>query len=128
MTRALVLLAHGARDPRWAAPFEAMADHLRSIPGLEVRLAFMELLEPRWPAVAGELAATGSTQVDVIPVFLGAGGHVQRDLPRLVQAAQEAYPTTRWLLHPPLGEAPAVIRALAMEAARAAGLHLEARR
>jgi len=30
-TRGLVLLAHGARDPAWAAPFEAIARRVRAL-------------------------------------------------------------------------------------------------
>ncbi|HZW73593.1 MAG TPA: cobalamin biosynthesis protein CbiX, partial [Caldimonas sp.] len=28
--QALVLFAHGARDPRWADPFEAVAERIRA--------------------------------------------------------------------------------------------------
>jgi sirohydrochlorin ferrochelatase len=30
MTQGLILFAHGARDPRWAAPFEAVAARVRA--------------------------------------------------------------------------------------------------
>jgi lipopolysaccharide export system permease protein len=47
MTQAIVLFAHGARDPRWAEPFEAVAARVRAAaPGCPVVLAFLELMTP----------------------------------------------------------------------------------
>ena len=44
--RGLVLFAHGARDPRWAAPFEAVAARVRAHrPGVEVRLRYAYFLK-----------------------------------------------------------------------------------
>jgi sirohydrochlorin cobaltochelatase len=38
-------------------------------------------------------------------MFLGAGGHVRKDLPRLLVAAvQAAHPGMQVTLHPPVGE------------------------
>ena len=40
MSAGLVLFAHGARDPRWAEPFEAVAARLRTLePGVPPHLA-----------------------------------------------------------------------------------------
>jgi len=47
MTTGLILFAHGARDPRWALPFEAVAARVRAQrPGVPVRLAFLEFMAP----------------------------------------------------------------------------------
>ena len=47
MDKALILLAHGSRDPSWAQPFEALAAALKEKhPGRRIELAFMELTEP----------------------------------------------------------------------------------
>ena len=41
--QALVLFAHGARDPRWAIPFERLAERARTKrPDVSVSLAFLE--------------------------------------------------------------------------------------
>ena len=73
--RGLIVLAHGARDASWAAPFEAMVARVRErAPDAEVRLAFLELMAPAMQDVGAELAGLGCTRVDVLPVFLGAGG------------------------------------------------------
>ena len=42
MIRAIVLFAHGARDPRWAQPFEAIAARVRAAaPDCRVALAYL---------------------------------------------------------------------------------------
>jgi sirohydrochlorin cobaltochelatase len=118
MTQAIILFAHGARDPRWSQPFEAVAEHLGTLrPGTEVRLAYLEFMAPTLLEAAEDLARGGCTDVSVVPMFLGAGGHVRRDLPQLVEALQLRHPQVQWRLKPAIGEAPSVIQAMAREAA-----------
>ncbi len=115
--RGLVLFAHGARDPRWALPFEAIAARLRAArPDLPLRLAYLELMQPSLPEAAAALAAEGCSQVDVLPLFLGAGGHIRKDLPALLAALREAHPGTRFHAHPTLGEQDAMLAAIAAAA------------
>jgi sirohydrochlorin cobaltochelatase len=118
MKRALILFAHGARDPRWAAPFEAIADAVRErATGVEVRLAFLELMAPDLPTVADALVADGCTRIDILPLFLGTGGHLRRDLPPLVEGIAARNPQVHITLHGAAGEATDVIAALAAHAA-----------
>ncbi len=110
----LILFAHGARDPRWAGPFEAVAGLLRAQrPGVEVRLAFLEFMTPTLPDAGAELAAAGCRDVAVLPMFLGTGGHVRKDLPLLMDTLRQAHPATQFTLHPAVGEMPAVTAAMA---------------
>ncbi|GAB4040729.1 MAG: CbiX/SirB N-terminal domain-containing protein [Rubrivivax sp.] len=114
MKAGVILFGHGARDPRWADPFRAVAARVRERePGVEVRLAFLELMAPDLPTAGAELAATGCTVVTVLPLFLGAGGHVRKDLPAIVDGLRAAHPGVQWRLAPPAGELPSVIDALA---------------
>ncbi len=118
MTSAVLLFAHGARDPRWAIPFEAVAARVRAQrPGCEVRLAFLEFMAPSIAEAGDDLAAQGCTQVQVVPLFLGAGGHVRKDLPALLDALRAAHPAVSFTLHPAVGELDAVIDAMAAAAA-----------
>ena len=54
--RGLLLFAHGARDPQWALPFEAVAQRCRAARGADrVALAFLEFMTPAlpwWPPAA----------------------------------------------------------------------------
>jgi sirohydrochlorin cobaltochelatase len=117
MKRGLILFAHGARDPRWAEPFEAIAAAVRArAPGLNVKIAFLELMKPDIGSAAQAMAAEGCVRIDVLPLFLGAGGHLRRDLPPLVDALARQHPSIAVTLHPPAGEAPGVIDAMAEHA------------
>ena len=121
MKRGLLLFAHGARDPRWAVPFEGVAERLRTgAPDVPVDLAFLEFMRPTLAEAGARLAAAGCSIIDIVPLFLGAGGHVRRDVPELVAALQAAHPAIAWRLHPAVGETGEVIAAMAAAAQRLA--------
>jgi sirohydrochlorin cobaltochelatase len=118
MTRGILLFAHGARDPRWAEPFEAVAARVRaSHATLRVQLAFLEFMLPPLREAGDTLAAAGCERVDVVPLFLGAGGHVRKDLPALLDALRAAHPKVEWRLQRAIGEVESVIDAMARAAA-----------
>ena len=117
MPTALILFAHGARDPAWAAPFEAIAARIRQAsPGTVVRLAFLELMQPDLATVVAELAQANVLQARVVPVFMAAGSHLKRDLPQRISAAQQAHPAIHLTLTPPVGEDAQVQEAIAQVA------------
>ena len=117
MTRGILLFAHGARDPRWAEPFEAVAARVRaSDTTLRVQLAFLEFMSPALREAGDALAAAGCERVDVVPLFLGAGGHVRKDLPALLDALRAAHPPVEWRLQRAIGEVESVIDAMARAA------------
>ena len=110
----LLLFAHGARDPAWAAPFQAIAAELQTRrPELPIALAYLELMTPDITTAAGALVAVGGTRVQIVPMFLGASGHVRRDVPPLVEALRAQHPRVLFALHDAIGEQPSVIRAMA---------------
>jgi sirohydrochlorin cobaltochelatase len=122
MPRALILFAHGSRDPNWAQPFERLAATVRRIvPGSEVRLAFLELMHPDLKEATAALVAAGATGISIVPVFLGQGGHIRRDLPALVKQLRARHPGLHIDLARPAGEDDAVLDAIAAYCAR----HLE---
>jgi sirohydrochlorin cobaltochelatase len=55
-----------------------------------------------------------------VPLFLGTGGHLRRDLPALVEAAKRAHPALAIRLHAAIGEHAAVVEAMARAAVAAA--------
>jgi sirohydrochlorin cobaltochelatase len=113
----LILFAHGSRDAAWAAPFEAVAARLRrQRPQWCVSLAYLELMQPDLAAAAASLVQAGCTRVDIVPMFLGTGGHVRRDLPALAQQLRDRHRSVDWKLHAPIGEHPDVIEAMALAA------------
>ena len=119
MIQGLLLFAHGARDPRWALPFEDIAQRIRDQrPGLALELAFLEFMAPDVLEAGRRLAGAGCNTVEVLPLFLGAGGHVRKDLPELLERLATAHPAVQWRLRAAIGEADAVIAAMAAEALR----------
>ena len=111
--RALILFAHGARAASWAAPFERLRDMTRArLPDVDVSLAFLELMSPRLPEQVALLAGQGVQELTVVPVFLGQGGHVLRDLPLMLDELRAAYPQLAINVVGAVGEAPDVLRAM----------------
>lgn len=123
----ILLFAHGARDPNWALPFEAVARRLRERPhpeterAPEVALAFLEFMSPDIAAAGDSLAAQGCTEVAVVPLFLGAGGHVRKDLPKLLDELAARHPGVSWRLCPAVGETDILIQGMADAAWSLAG-------
>lgn len=114
MSEGLLLFAHGARDPAWARPFDIVAERLRAArPGTPLVMAYLEFMSPNMEEAAAQLAAAGCTRVHVLPLFLGTGGHVRRDVPLLLERLRELHgDAIEWQLHAPLGEQDAVLHAI----------------
>ena len=118
--QAIVLFGHGARDIRWREPFDRLValwktQHSESA----VELAFLEMMEPSLEQAIASLVATGATEVVVVPVFFGQGGHLRNDFPVLLSACQEKYPTIALSATPAVGEDLAVLQAIVDLGARA---------
>lgn len=115
---ALVLFAHGSRDPLWCQPIQAVADAIHAEIGAQawVRCAYLELTAPHLNDVVAELSQLGVTQLRVLPMFLGMGRHAREDLPALVTQLMGQYPHIHFELLPSVGENPEVLKALAQAA------------
>jgi sirohydrochlorin cobaltochelatase len=111
LKQGIVLFAHGSRDPEWSRPFERIAAQLSK--DFLVRVAYLELMRPSLGEAVASLAAAGAGSIRIVPVFLGQGGHVKEDLPRLVAEAGAAHPGLKLILEKPIGEQPQVIAAIA---------------
>jgi len=110
----IVLFAHGARDPEWALPFEAMRARLRERrPEFPVELAFLERMEPTLAEAVDRLVARGAAAITVFPVFMAQGGHLKEDLPRMVEAIRAAHPHVPVSLERAVGEVPEIVEAIA---------------
>ena len=111
---ALVLFAHGSRDPLWRLPIDAVADEIaRQAPQTVVRCAFLELTEPDLPSTVDVLVKQGHRVLRVVPMFLGMGRHAREDLPALVDALRQRHPDLVLDLQPALGEQPEMTRCMA---------------
>ncbi|WP_329278510.1 sirohydrochlorin chelatase [Streptomyces sp. NBC_00691] len=111
----LVAVGHGSRDPRARATLARLLERVRELrPGLDVRLAHIELNTPLLDTTLAELAAEGRDAV-LVPLLLAPGYHVTHDLP----AALAAVPGLRARVAEPLGAHPLLVEALADRLAHA---------
>jgi sirohydrochlorin cobaltochelatase len=111
---AIVLFAHGSRDPLWHLPIQAVADQIKqNNPQVHVACAYLELSSPDLNTACNNLIATGIRTISIMPLFFGVGRHAREDLPKLVEALRQNYPDTVFALQPAVGENPRLIRFLA---------------
>lgn len=112
---ALILFAHGSSDPAWAVSLQQIHQQLVDAArpgGFQVALAFLERMTPTLDACMVPLAASGVTQVLIVPMFMAQGSHLKQDLPARVALLQQDYPHVRFELTPAVGEAAPVVRAI----------------
>ncbi|MFG3287353.1 sirohydrochlorin chelatase [Streptomyces sp. NPDC048179] len=102
---ALVLVAHGSRDPRALATVRALMERVRELrPGLPVHLGHIELNEPLLPDT---LAALGDARAVLVPLLLSRGYHVKQDIPEMAAAS-----AARTRVAEPLGPHPLLVDTL----------------
>ncbi|MFZ6774671.1 sirohydrochlorin chelatase [Undibacterium sp. SXout7W] len=110
---ALILFAHGARDMRWAAPFQRLQKMTQEgLPDVQVELAFLEFMSPNLPELIDQLVEQGTNKVIVSPIFLGQGGHVLRDLPEMAVQINSKYPALDFSVATAVGEEVSVLNAI----------------
>jgi sirohydrochlorin cobaltochelatase len=112
--RGIVLFAHGARDPEWARPFEAIRDRVRaSRPEYPIALAYLEIMTPTLEEAIASLVAEGASAITVFPLFMAQGGHLRQDLPRILDAIRASQPHVPISLESAVGEVPGLLDAIA---------------
>jgi sirohydrochlorin cobaltochelatase len=110
---AIILFAHGSRDPEWGAPFLDILHRVAGrLPDLAVRLAFLEFMQPALLDAAEALALAGHHRIMVAPLFLAQGGHLKDDLPRLIEELRRRHPGIAFELLPAAGDAVRVREAI----------------
>lgn len=114
MAAALILFAHGARDPEWAAPIRRVQAAIRAAnPHVRVEAAFLEFMAPSLQDCAAALAEEGVRRIVVLPMFIAQGGHLKREVPEIIASLQSRYPVVDFQLATAVGENEAVIQAMA---------------
>ena len=112
--RGIVLFAHGARDPSWAEPFEAIRDRVRqSRPECPIALAYLEMMSPSLDEAIEQVVRDGALAVTVFPLFMAQGGHLKQDLPRILDAIRASHPHVPICLESAVGEVPEILDAVA---------------
>jgi sirohydrochlorin ferrochelatase len=111
--RGYVVFGHGSSVESANDAVRAMAAELQRRNGYQaVETAFLEAGKPDLQEAIDRLAKQGVEHAIVIPYFLTLGMHLQRDLPRLVEAIRAVHPGLEIQVTPPLDGHPALIDAL----------------
>jgi sirohydrochlorin cobaltochelatase len=111
---AVIVFAHGSRDPQWRQPIENVARRISErSPGTRVVCAYLELVEPDLSSAIDALAAEGVRHIRMLPVFFGVGRHAREDLPLLLAAARARHPQLLLDVLPAAGEQQRLIDLLA---------------
>ena len=104
---ALILIAHGSKDPRWRVPFEKLIKKLKLEVGEnQVFLCYMEFAEPTLMDVSKQAVQTGVRSARLLPLFMAGGAHLDKDIPPMIQAVQKEFPSFSIELLPAIGEHP----------------------
>ena len=112
--KGIILFGHGSRTAEYARPFERIQAtmHARQ-PMAMVELGFLEFTRPSLDEAIECLVGRGARQISVVPIFIGPGKHVLKDLPQLAANAMHRHPGLEIALATPVGEAQEVIDAMA---------------
>jgi sirohydrochlorin cobaltochelatase len=112
--KGLLLYGHGARNPEWAQPFHRIREAIKARdPRALVEPGFLELMRPTFDEGVNCLVEQGATEIIVVPIFMAAGSHVKKDLPRLAADAMDRHADLVIQLAAPVGEVESVLAAMA---------------
>ncbi|WP_423834185.1 sirohydrochlorin chelatase [Streptomyces manipurensis] len=113
MAPALLVIAHGSRDPRHAATVHALTRRARALrPGLRVETAYLDFNAPRVEQVLSALYADGVREVVALPLLLTRAFHVKADVPAVLSEALPRLPGLSVSVADVLGPSPLLVDAL----------------
>ena len=122
MKTALILFAHGARDPEWANPLRRVQAAIRQRANdVTVELAFLEFMAPTLLESAELLLSEGFEHIVVLPMFIAQGAHLKEDVPRLINEIRERNPKASFELASALGDSETIVQAMAAHVITQAG-------
>jgi sirohydrochlorin ferrochelatase len=115
---ALLLIAHGSRRAEANQDLVDLAARIEAHGHFPIAVAsFLELAHPDIPAGGALCVARGARRVLLLPYFLAAGVHLQRDLTAARDHLALAFPNVDFHLGPALGPHP-LLDQLVLERAR----------
>jgi len=97
--KGLVIMGHGSRRETANTEFIGYAKKIAQANAADqskqqypfVSAAFLELSAPTLMQACEEAVAQGSTHLDIYPLFLNQGRHVERDIPMQVAEVMERF-------------------------------------
>lgn len=120
MSTALLLIAHGSRNPEANADLVQLAEAVRRRGDYDlVEPAYLELAEPTIAQAGQRCVAQGARRVVLLPYFLSAGVHARDDLRRHRDELAVQFPDVGFFLAEPLGPHPLLLDIILQRAAAA---------
>ncbi|MGW8377141.1 sirohydrochlorin chelatase [Streptomyces sp. ODS28] len=110
---ALVVIAHGSRDPRHAATVAALCARVRELrPGLRVEVGYLDFDVPSVRGALEGLYAEGVREVVALPLLLTRAFHAKTDIPSVLSEVTARLPGLSVRRAPVLGPHALLTRAL----------------
>lgn len=106
MRTALLLIAHGSRQPEANDDLCHVAAAMRQRGHEIVEASYLELAGPTIEEGATRCVERGAARVVMVPYFLSAGVHVRRDLAGARERLAGQFPGVEFRLAEPLGRHP----------------------
>ncbi|GEB53278.1 sirohydrochlorin chelatase [Streptomyces cacaoi] len=117
---ALVLVAHGSRDPRHEATVRALGARVRALlPDVRTEIAHLDFNTPDLAGALRQLYRDGVREVVAVPLLLTRAYHAKTDIPAALAEAAAALPGLRVHRADVLGPHPLLTRALERRLAEA---------
>ncbi|MFD8147802.1 sirohydrochlorin chelatase [Streptomyces sp. NPDC059708] len=117
---ALLVIAHGSRDPRHAATVRALVGRVRSLrPGLRVETAFLDFNGPAVSQALASLYLSGVREVVALPLLLTRAFHAKADIPAVLAESAVRLPDLSVRVADVLGPHPLLVSSLERRLAEA---------
>jgi len=119
MNDTILLVGHGSREQKGNEEIEAFASQWRQRrPDDRIDVCFIEFADVTLDA-GMDRAAQNSERVIVVPLILGAAGHVKMEIPHHITDARKRHPNVEFVMAKHLGAATGVLQALQSELGKA---------
>ena len=101
-----ILLAHGSKDPMWRKSFENLLENSKkNSPKKLFFLCYLELCRPSLTETVKDLVDSNYkiSTINIHPIFLSAGVHVNEDIQTMVSTLQAIYPLLKFKINDVVG-------------------------
>ncbi|XVW81347.1 CbiX/SirB N-terminal domain-containing protein [Candidatus Profftella armatura] len=82
-------------------------------PNLIVKIAFLELIDPNLITCVAQLYKKNINTITIVPIFIGKGNHIERDLQNLLKNIKKIYPNINIRTTLPIGESKKILTEIA---------------
>jgi len=119
MRDTILLVGHGSREKNGNDEIESFANAWRKRRSDDrIEVCFIEFAEITLDA-GMDIAAKNSERVIVVPLILGAAGHVKMEIPHHIADARKRHPNVTFVMAKHLGAGTKVLKALQSELSKA---------